>query len=173
MSFCQVSEDGIVNGFHGADHKKAATIPHHSQVLGMSQEVLDLDCNVEGKLRKFPVHGFNNGKRMGGSVEEIRIAKTDMLGAGLNLFANVFEYNLPLHNPEDAVVNGNNGAMAAQVFAPAAGFRVAGNFESSVWHQEVGVLAERRKIGAIWRDEAEALEGDRRSMRGTRVGSAI
>ncbi len=51
--------------------------------------------------------------------------------------------------------------MAAKVFASAvAGLGIAGDFESSVGHEQVCVLPERRQAAAIGRNEVQALERD-------------
>ena len=74
----------------------------------MLQQVLDLDGDVVAELREFPMHGLDDGQRVGRAIEEIGIAERDMLGAGIDLAANVFQYDFALHDAKNSVVNGHD-----------------------------------------------------------------
>ena len=106
----------------------------------MPQQVLDLDGDVVAELREFAVQRLDDGQRVRRPIEEIGIAEGDVLGARIDLAANVFQHDVALHDAENSVVDGHNGAMAAKVFAAAAGFRIAGDLESAFRHQQVRVL---------------------------------
>ena len=64
---------------------------------------------------------------VGGAVEEIGIAEGDVPGAGFDLAADVLHHDVALDDAEGPLVNGDDGAMAAEMFAAAAGFGVAGD----------------------------------------------
>ena len=132
----------------------------------MLQQVLDLDGDVVADLRELAVHRLDDGQRVRRPVEEIGIAKGDVLGARVDLPANVLQHDFALHDAKNPVVNGHHRAVPAQVFAAAAGFGIAGDLEASFRHQQVRVLAQRRQAGAIRQNEVQPIERDRGSAQG-------
>ena len=84
-----------------------------------------------------------------GPLKKSGSPKGDVLGAGIDLAANVFEHDFALHDAEDTVVDRHDRAVAAEMLAAAAGFGVAGDPEPAVGHQQVRVLAQRRQAGAV------------------------
>src|SRR5438105_14271307 len=88
--------------------------------------MLDLDGDVVGQPRKFGMQSVHHSHRMPRAVEEIGIAKRNMLRPGSDLLADVGKHDFPLHDPERAVVNGDDRAMPAKMLASAACFGVAG-----------------------------------------------
>ena len=85
--------------------------------------MLDLDGDVVGEAREFAVQRLDDRQSVGRAIEEIGIAKGDVLGAGVDLAADVFEHDVALHDAENAVVNRHDRTMAAEMLAAAAGFR--------------------------------------------------
>ena len=61
---------------------------------------------------------------MADAVEEVGIAERDVLGAGGHLRADVFEHNVCGHDAELPAVDGDDGTVAAQMFAAAARLRI-------------------------------------------------
>src|SRR6266568_885772 len=98
----------------------------------MAQQMLDFDRDVITEPRKFPVHGLDDCEGVRGPVKKVRIAECDVLGACIDLLADIFEHDVPLHNAKNSVVDRNDGAMTAKVFASPAGFGIAGDFEASI-----------------------------------------
>ena len=112
------------------------------------KQVLDLDGDVIAEQRKFAVQRFDDRKRMRRPIEEIRIAKGNVLGAGVDLPANIFEHDFLRHYAEDSVVDGNDGAVPAEMFASPAGLGVARDFKAPFGHQQMCILSEGRQAGS-------------------------
>src|SRR5260370_23926991 len=134
MTFSQARQNGIVDGFDGAGHKQTASIAQLAQMCGLPQQVLDLDRDVITELGEFSVHSFDDGKCVARPVEEIRVAEGKVFGTCIDLLADIFEDDFPLHDSEDSVVNEDNVSMAAKMFASTAGFGIAGDLEPPFWH---------------------------------------
>ena len=92
------------------------------QVLFVLDEVLDFDDGVVGEAGKFAMQRCDEGKGVADAVEKIGIAERDVLRASGNLLADVREDDFAIHDTKHAVVNGDNGTVAAEMFAAAAGF---------------------------------------------------
>src|SRR6202042_1608501 len=110
-----------------AGDKQATGIAQLCKVfLGAAQQVLDFDDDVVADFGKFAMERFGNGESMRRAIEKIRVAKSDVLGAGVDLATNIFENNFARDDTEDAVVDRHDGTVAAEMLATAAGFRVTG-----------------------------------------------
>jgi hypothetical protein len=59
--------------------------------------------------------------RVGHPVPKAGVPEGDVPGACVHLLVDVSEDDVPLHDPEPPVVDGNHGAVAAAVPAAAAG----------------------------------------------------
>src|ERR1051325_6876340 len=119
--------------------------------------MLDFYRDVVTQLRKFPMHRFNNGNSVSGSIENIGIAERNVLGARSSLLANVLQHHLSLHNAKDAVVDGNDWAMPAQMLAAAARLGVSGNKMSAIRHHHMRIFVQRRQALPVRYDEAEPI----------------
>src|SRR5207302_3989031 len=153
-------QHGIIDGFDGAGHKQTAGIAQFTQRIGVLEQVFDLDRDVIAELGKFAMHRLNDSHGVRGPVEEVWIAKGNMLSACLNLLTDILEHDVSLHNAEDSVVDRDNRAMPAEVFASAAGLRIAGDSEAAFGHEQMRVLPKRRKMVAIRENELHAVEGN-------------
>lgn len=120
----ELREDGVVHRFDGAGDEEAAGAAESLQMGGMLEEMLDLNGDVVSEARKILVQGFDERDGVANAIEKIGVAERDVGGAGGDLLANVDEDDVTVHDAENAVVNGNDRAMATQVFAAAAGFGV-------------------------------------------------
>src|SRR5260221_8601440 len=105
--------------------------------------MFDLDGRVVGQRWKFPVQSFHKAHRMRWSVEEIRIAESDVLGPRRHLLTNVFHHDLGLYYPKLALIHRNHRTMPAQMLAAAARLGVARSFCGPI-HANVRILSERR-----------------------------
>ena len=127
----------------------------------MLQQMLDFDRRVVGDGGKFGVQRLHNRHRVGGTVEEIRVAEGDVLRARGDLLANVFEHHVAAHHPEMPAVNRHHRTMPAQMLAAAARLRIGDEFGVAVLPQ-LGVALEIRQSRAIRRDERQPFERNRR-----------
>src|SRR5258708_2604133 len=91
------------------------------------------------------------------SVEEIRIAESDVLSPGCYLLANVFHHDLALNRPKLALVHRNHWAMPAHMLASTARLGVARAFRGPV-HPNLRILAERRQRGSERSQELQSIE---------------
>ena len=60
---------------------------------------------------------FNDRDGVANTIEEVRIPKGDVLGAGCNLATNVLEHHVTLHDTECAVVYRHDWAVTAAMQA--------------------------------------------------------
>ena len=133
-------EYGVVQGLDGAGNKQAAGFAQRADVPGVLEQVLDLDGDVVGQARMLAVQGFDDRHCMPNAVEKVGVTESNVLGARRNLTADVLQHHLALHNAECAVVNRHNRAVAAQVFAAAAGLGVADGAMLAAGQNQVRVL---------------------------------
>jgi hypothetical protein len=101
------------------------------------------------------------------AVEEIGIAKRDMLRARRHLAANILQHDVALHDAELPLVDRHNRTMPAQVLAAAAGFRIAHRAPRSAGKHELRVLRQRRQTAAVRHEEPLPGERDQGRRAGT------
>ena len=77
------------------------------------------------------------------SVEKIRIAEGDMLGARRYLLPHVCHYDFAAHNAEHTVVNRHDRAMPAEMLAAAAGLGRSDHAIAAARNNQVSVFRER------------------------------
>ena len=160
--FGQLFEDGVVDGLYGAGYEEAVGVAEGGDLVFVFAEMLNFDCGVVGDLREFPVERFDQRDGVADAVEEIWIAEGDVFGAGFHLAADVFEDHVVRDYAERAVVDGDDRAMAAEMFAAARGFGVTGDARGAVGESQRGITIERGQSLAIGDLEILALEGDQR-----------
>ena len=93
-----------------------------------------------------------------------------MFGSGLHLLPDVSKDHVGLDDPEAAAVDGHNRAVAAQVLAAAARFRVADRVRLAVGVVQVRVAIESRQTPAL--GYQESLPAERHDRFGPRAGIA-
>src|SRR5246127_1717531 len=101
--------------------------------------MFDLDGGIVGQMRMVHVKSFDDASGVGDAVEEIRITKRDVLRACRNLLSNVGQNYVERDYAELAFINGNDGAMAAQMFAAAGRFDVSGYAVCAIRQNDVRV----------------------------------
>ena len=94
---------------------------------------------------------------MAEAIEEIGIAEGNVLRASGDLLANVLHDDVAADDAKNAFVNGDDGAMAAEMLAAAAGFGGTDEARCGAGDVEMGVLGDRREVGAIRSFEDEAF----------------
>ena len=85
----------------------------------MLQKVLDLDGRVEAQRGPARMQLARDAQRVRRTVEEIRIAEADVRGPARELLLDVGEHRFGGHGDELSSVDGHDGAMLAEVLAPA------------------------------------------------------
>src|SRR5262245_3581659 len=111
-------------------------------MLGVAQEVFNLNRYIIGKLRKCRVQCLHQGDGMPDAVEEIRIAKSDVLGPSRYLLSDILQDHVTLHNPETPLIDWHNGAMAAEVLTATARLGVA-RYALLLWPHHEARIGER------------------------------
>src|SRR5262245_5401265 len=89
-------------------------------------------------------HGFDNSHGVRGTIEEIRIAKRDVLSARRHLGVDVGQHDIRLDDAELTVVDRHDRTMAAEMTASAAGLRVPHGSPCPVGERQ-------RRIARKWR----------------------
>src|SRR5579871_500460 len=115
MAFIQMRENMIADRLHRRDDERAAQRFELRKAFSVLQNMLDLDGGIEGERGKLGVHGAQDVLRVAGTVQEVWVAKGDVLRAHLDLRANVLQNNLSGQNKETAPVDGRDGTMQASV----------------------------------------------------------
>ena len=160
VALFELAKDFVVEGFDGAGDEEAIGIPEDRQVTFVDAEMLDFDGDVVRKLRKFRVQIADDRERVADAIEKIGIAEGDVPGARGDLLADIGENRLFFHDAENAIVHGDDRAMAAAMFAAAASFGVAGDAVTAVRQDDAGVAREGGKTGAVRGEELLAAEGN-------------
>src|SRR5262249_14449513 len=93
-------------------------------MLPVLEKVLEFDGDGISELREFAMQSLRDHHRVANAIEKIRIAEGDMLRPRRHLLANVFEHDFAVHYAKDAVVDGHNRTMTAEMLASPACFCV-------------------------------------------------
>ena len=120
----------------------------------MAQDVLDLDRDVVGEAGELAGDAQPVGAR-GSAVQEIGIAKRDVLRAGADLRAHVVQDDIEWNRPESAAINRHDRTVPAQMLAASRGLGGSDDASTSIRHLQRGVT---RSGGcrAIGLDEAKS-----------------
>ena len=65
-----------------------------------------------------------------------------------NLLFDVLEHHVALNNHEAAIIDRNDRAVSAEMFAATGGLRIADDTLAAVWHGQKGIFLKSRKIVA-------------------------
>ena len=126
----------------------------------MLQQVLHLNGHVVREPGMLAVERFHDLHRVTDPVEEVGIAEGDVLRAGRDLAADIFQHHLALDDAKRAVVHRHDGTVTAQVLAAPAGLGVAHDAGAVVGQGEMCVLFQRRQVVAIGHQEILTSERD-------------
>src|ERR1700751_1058921 len=118
--------------------------------------MLEFEGRGVGEPRELCRHRRDDAHGMRDAVEKIRIAKSDVLGAGSHLLANISKHHLHRHNAKLTRINRNNWAMAAKMFAAARSLGVASGAMPAAGKNHMRVLRKRRQIAAVGRFKGQA-----------------
>jgi len=155
VTLFKFKKDSIIDRFDRAGDEQAAGACECLDSVRVAEKVLDFNRDVIGQPGVLCVERFNDTSSMSDAVEEIGIAKCNVLASGRNLLANVGEDYLVRDDTKLAGVNGNNWAVAAQMLTSAGRLGIAGNSMLARGQYDVGVFLEDRQSSAIWNFESK------------------
>src|SRR5918997_4298595 len=121
--------------------------------MRVTQQMLNLDGGIEGRLRKLRVQLAREAQCVRRPVHEVRIAKRNVARALRDLLANVLQHHFPRYRAEMALKDRHHRAMAAQMLTAARGFGEAYDLTAAVRQFQVRVVGKRRQTAAIWLDK--------------------
>ena len=90
----------------------------------MLEQMLDLDRGIVSEAWIGAVKFIHNRQGVPDPVEKVRVAEGDVRGSRRHLPPDVLDHHFSLDNAKTALIDRHNRAMAAQVFAASACFRV-------------------------------------------------
>src|SRR5271168_1517435 len=135
--------------------------------------MLDFYGYVVGHVGKLAVKFFDKLLCVTNAIKKVRVAERNVLSTRGDLLANVLNHNVATNDSKNAFVNGDDGAMAAKVFAAAARFRRAHKAESTAGFDKMSVLADGRHIRAVRDFEIEPFKRDERLWLWRSFGAVI
>src|SRR5262245_51328130 len=121
----------------------------------MPQEVLDLDGDVIRKRRVRRVKGVHDTRRVGWAIEEIGIAKCDVLGPSRNERLDIGHDNAGRYYSELPFVNRHDGTVPAHVLTTAARLSRSDDLPRSIRHLQRGVTVKGRQTVTVWNKKIE------------------
>ena len=92
------------------------------------------------------------------AVEEIGIAKRDVLGARGHVRANVLHHDVDRHRLEAALIDRHDRAVPAQMLAAARRVGAADDAPRAVGHLQRGIPRQRQQRRAVRLDELNQIE---------------
>ena len=155
MTLAQTLQHDRIDRFHRARHEEASGVAQQRNHLRVLQQMLDLDRHVVADPRTFPRESFDDTACVRRAVEEIRISKRDVLGAGRDLCPHVFEHHVDRDRAKRAAVHRHDRAMTAQVLAAAGGVRGADRARRPVGHLQRRIALQRQQRRAIGLNELQ------------------
>src|SRR6266700_3532613 len=158
MPFIKQMEDAILHRLDSAGDEHTAGVAQRRQMLGVAEQVFNLNRYIIGKLGKLRMQGLHQGDSMPNAVEKIWIAKGDVLGPSRDLLSDIRQDHITLHNPETPLIDWYNGAMAAQVLTATARLGVARDALLLWPHDEARISERQGYILAVWHHKALALQ---------------
>src|SRR5215208_6519244 len=96
----------------GGDKQHARALEFGKLIL-MLQQVLYLDGSVESDGGKLRMQGARNAQCVGRPIQEIRIAKGNMLRPLIDLLADIFHYDVKRHRTKSSLINRHYRTVAA------------------------------------------------------------
>jgi hypothetical protein len=127
--------------------------------MRMTQDVLDLDRGVVGQVRELFRNRLNETAGVSRPVEEIGIAKRDVLRTRRDLRPDVVHDHVDRNGAKRPAVDRHDRTVPAQVLAPARGVGRSNDATSSIGHLQRRVTRQRRQTGTIGRDELQSRPG--------------
>jgi hypothetical protein len=146
------------------------------QHVGVLEQVLDLNRHIvadAGMLRGQP---FDDAPGVRGTVEEVGIAKRDVLRAGRDLRPHIVEHHIDREGAEGAAVHRHDRAMAAEVLAAARRLCCTNHTPRAVGHLQRRIPLQRQQRRTIRLNELHPPSRQRRfgeTRRRLRRGGAL
>ena len=126
VALVEAGEQGVVDRLEGARRPGHAEAGEGARGVGVLQQVLDLDGDVEAEAGVAAGEDAQQGEGVGHGVEEVGVAECDVAGAELDLGVDVGQDDIGRDEAQPAAVGGREGAVRAAMGAAAAGLDVAG-----------------------------------------------
>ena len=158
VAFVEKRQHAVVQRFDRARHERAAAGREPRQQPPVLKQMLDLDGDVEADLGMRRVHGVDDVHGVGRTVEEVRIAKGDVVRARRDLRGDVGQDDLGLHHAELSLIHGHDRAMPAEMFAAPAGLGGTDRLPGAVGHVQRRVPGERRQARSIGHEKLKSRE---------------
>src|SRR5260370_16600769 len=98
----------------------------------MLEQVLNFDSWIGGEAWKLLMHGAGDTHGVGRSIEEVGVAKGDMMYTLGYLCADVCQHDLGWYGEEAATVDWRDGAMQASMLAAARRFSISREQQISI-----------------------------------------
>ena len=165
VALLEFLQDAVVQRLDRGNDEQASRLPQRPQQFDILQKMLHLDRHVIGERGEFAMQRIHQRNGVSHSIEEIRIAKRDVLRAGGHLLPNVRKHHLPVDDAEHTVVYRHNRTMPAQMFAAAARFRISHRAVFAVRQHQVRVGTQRRQSFAIRLLETQPRQRNTRVQR--------
>jgi hypothetical protein len=149
VAFLELQKDSIIDRFDGASDEQAASACERGDSVRVAEKVLDFNSDVIGQAGVLSVERFSDTSGMSDAVEEIGIAKCNVLSSGRNLLANVGQDYFVRDDTKLAGVNGDDRAVATEMLTSAGRLGIAGNAMLARGQYDVGVFPEHGQSSAI------------------------
>ena len=149
MALLQFPQNIVVQRLDGGNDEQASGLSQRLQQFDILQKMLHFDRHVIRERGEFAMQRFHKRNGVSNSIEEIRIAKRDVLRARSHLLANIRKHHLPADDAENTVVYRHNRTMPAQMLAAAARFRISHCAMLAIRQHQVRVRTQRRQSRAV------------------------
>ena len=94
-------------------------------MMGVLQQVLYLNSDIVAEGRMLAMQVRYNSYCVPYPVKEVGITKGDVFRSRLDLLSDVGQHYVTLNDSELSLIDGDDGAMTAQMLTSSAGFRIS------------------------------------------------
>src|SRR3954466_14799280 len=125
----------IIHGLNSRDNEGAPQIFQFWQQVTLLEKMLDFNGSIKGDGGKLPVQGTADAHSMAWTIEEVRVAKGDMLSTLKYLGTYISQDDFGWDSKETSSVDGRDGAMLAGMFTATRTFSVTCKPDSTIHFQ--------------------------------------
>src|SRR5262245_45202739 len=150
MAFIQHVQDMILHRLDSTGDEHTTGVTQRRQMLGVAQQVLNLDGHIVGQLWECCMQCLHQGDGMPDAIKKVRIAEGDVLGSSRHLLSDILQDHVTLHNAETSRIDWHNRAMAAEVLTATARLGVARDALLLWSHDETRIGERWGKVLAVW-----------------------
>ena len=113
VPFLEARQNRIVYRLDGADDEETPRVAQLGEQITVAKQMLDLDRDVEGDRWMRGMQRPHDTSRVSGTVQEIRIAESDVPCAGADLGGDIGQDDLGLNDPELTLVHRHDRTVPA------------------------------------------------------------